>query len=162
MSNYGSYSYPVRRSILFCKKYIVIGFYQAMIPFVILYIRMIQRRYKRITVCNGCNQSNQNLALALLLQSKEYYYEQQFSAWGRYHPNFCFNPRTHARHKKFIDWLFKEKDFKEFDIVVHHNPRAVTYYHNVIFKLNGMNGREYTPEIKKQLKKWKKQWRKDR
>ena len=127
-----------------------------LIPFAIIHIRIIQYRYKKITTENYTQQSNSNLAKLKLLQAKEYYYECQFSAWGKFHPSFSFRGNEYDKHIKYMNWLFPEKDFKQWDIVVWHNPRAVTYYHNKIYHLQKGVGCMYDVEILKQIKEWKK------
>lgn len=130
---------------------------QLLIPFAIIHIRIIQHRYEKITTTQYSNQSNQNLATLQLLQAQEYYYRQQFSAWGKFHPSFSFTETQLKRHKKFMAWLFPEKTFDEWNIVVWHKPEAVTYYHNKIFKLQGGVASNYKAEIVVQLRKWKEQ-----
>lgn len=126
-----------------------------LIPFVIIHIRIIQYRYKKITTENYGNQSNSNVSKLILLQSKEYYYENQFDAWGKFHPEFSFSEESFKSHLKFLNWLFPEKDFNEWEIVIWHNPRAVTYYHNEIYNLKNGAGTLYNITIPKQIKKWK-------
>ena len=130
--------------------------YKLEIPFAILRIRYIQYRYKKITTKNYMNQSSSNLSKLLLLQMKEHYYNRQFESWGKYHPDFSYNETSLSDHRKFMNWLFPEKDFKEWDILIWHNPEAVTYYQNKIFNL--MNGKQplYEVEIPNQIKAWKK------
>jgi len=125
-------------------------------PFAILRIRYIQYRYKNITTKNYTNQSSPNLSKLLLLQMKEHYYKRQFDSWGKYHPDFAYDETGLSNHRKFMNWLFPEKDFKEWDILIWHNPDAVCYYQNKIFDL--MKGRQplYEVEIPEQLKAWKK------
>lgn len=120
-------------------------------PFAIIHVRIIQYRYKKITTGNYYNRTNRNLAILELLQAKEYYYKQQFSPWGKFHPSCSFS----LKDMKFLNWLFPEKNFKEWDIIIWHNPEAVTYYHNKIFKLQGGKSCLYEIEIPKQLKKWR-------
>lgn len=137
----------------------MIKFYnQLIVPFVILYVRYIQWRYKSITVNNYGNQTNQHITELQLLQAKEYYYKNSFQAWGRFHPSFSFTDIQLNRHRKFINWLFPLKSFKEWDIVVWYKPEAVTYYHNRIFYLNKQNSPIYAAEIIQQLKKWKERY----
>lgn len=126
-----------------------------LIPFAIVHVRIIQYRYKKITLSNINNQTSSNITVLELLQAKEYYYERQFESWGKFHPKFSYNNRQLRRHNKFMNWLFPEKNFKELDIVVWHNPRAVTYYHNKIFALQGNISSMYEVEIKSQLKQWR-------
>lgn len=129
--------------------------YQLLIPFVIIHIRIIQYRYKHISVNNPGNQNSQLCSTLELLQAKEYYYETQFSAWGRFHPSFSFSGNQMYRHLKFMNWLFPEKDFKEWDLVIWQNPRAVTYYHNKIWDLSKQRPPIYEIAIPEQLKNWK-------
>ena len=131
-----------------------------LIPFAIIHVRIIQFRYKRITTRNEGNHTNQNISELQLLQSKEYYYKRSFSTWGRFHPSFHFSHKGMIRHIKFMNWLFPEKDFKEWDIVIWHNPEAVTYYHNRIFNLLHGVSPIYEKEILKQIKEWKDKYEK--
>jgi len=126
-----------------------------LIPFVIIYIRIIQYRYKRITTNNYFNRTNQHSNELILLQAKEYYYEQEFDSWGKYHPDFSYTRDQLKKHKKFMNWLFPKKDFKEWDITIWYNPRAITYYQNKIYKLNNGYGIHYEDEIPKQLNEWR-------
>lgn len=130
-----------------------------LIPFAIIHIRIIQYRYKKITLGNDGSHTNSNLNKLLLLQMKEYYYERQFDAWGKFHPSFSFSYgdgyNSMRHHVLFTNWLFPEKKFQEWDIVIWHNPRAVTYYHNKIFTLQNGASCIYKLEIPKQIKKWK-------
>ena len=42
-----------------------------------------------------------------------------------------------SKDEKYFRKLFPQKeDFEELNIVVWHNPEAVTYYHNKIFELS--------------------------
>ena len=126
-----------------------------LIPFAIIHIRIIQYRYKQITTKNYGAQTNQNLAKLQLLQAKEYYYEEQFNAWGKFHPSFSFSLKEMQKHIKFMNWLFPEKQFKEWDIIIWHNQRAMPYYHNKIWKLQNGIGFMYELEIPRQIKEWK-------
>jgi hypothetical protein len=126
-----------------------------LIPFAIIHIRIIQYRYEQITTKNPNAHTNSNISKLKLLQAKEYYYEQQFNAFGKFHPSFAFSFKEMKRHIKFMNWLFPEKKFKEWDIVISHNPRAVTYYHNKIFKLQNGVGCLYELEIPRQLNQLK-------
>lgn len=124
-----------------------------LIPFAIIHIRIIQYCYKKITTENYSNRTNQNIAKLELLQAKEYYYENQFEAYGKFYPSFSqIGIKNHIR---FMNWLFSEKEFKEWDIVIWYNPRAVTYYHNKIFRLQNNVSSLYEIDIPKQIKKWK-------
>lgn len=128
-----------------------------LIPFAIVRVRLIQYRYKHLTINNTGNRTNQILAELKLLQAKEHYYKTQFSAWGKYHPSFSFSSNEYLKHLKFINWLFPEKNFEEVDIVIWYHPEAVTYYHNKIFKLQDNVASNYANEIKKQIKEWNNQ-----
>tara|TARA_R110000851_G_scaffold63075_6_gene144419 strand:- start:438 stop:827 length:390 start_codon:yes stop_codon:yes gene_type:complete len=121
-------------------------------PFAILLVKHLQRKYKRITVNNSSNQTNQILCTLQLIQSKLYYYKRQFSAWGYFHPSCVWSEKDELFFKK----LFPVKDFEELEIVIWHNPEAVTYYHNKIYKLRKENNTNYTSEIETQLRNWKK------
>jgi len=125
------------------------------IPIIILYIRWVQYRYEKITVENYYNRSNSNIHKLQLLQSIEYYYEREFDAWGKYHPSFEFSRRELKKHRKFMNWLFPRKKFKEWEVVIWHNPRAITYYHNKIFILLKGKTPFYENEIVEQLSKWR-------
>lgn len=118
-------------------------------------MRIIQHRYKQITTDNSGNRTNRNLAVLRLLQAKEYYYRCQFSAWGKFHPGFTFSERSMRRHYAFMNWLFPEKNFKEWDTIIWHKSEAVTYYHNKIWDLQKGVGTLYELEIPRQIKKWK-------
>lgn len=120
-------------------------------PFAILIVKYLQRKYKKITIKNRYNQTNQVIAALQLLQSKLYYYKSQFSAWGYFHPSCVWSEKD----EKFFRNLFPVKDFEELSIVVNHNPEAVTYYHNKIFKLQRGVSANYTSEIEAQLRIWK-------
>jgi hypothetical protein len=120
-------------------------------PFAILLVKHLQRKYKRISIDNSHNQTNQVIATLQLLQSKLYYYKSQFSAWGYFHPSCVWSEKD----EKFFRNLFPVKDFEELSIVVNHNPAAVTYYHNKIFKLQKGVSANYTSEIEAQLRIWK-------
>lgn len=122
--------------------------------FAILHVRWIQYRYKKITLSAQCQHTNQNIAVLQLLQAKEYYYKQQFSPWGKYTPRYAFSDAEHKKHKAFMKWLFPDKDFEEWDILVEHHPEAITYYQNKIFGLSkGVTPRHYY-DIIHQLKQW--------
>jgi len=130
-------------------------FNKILIPFAIIHIRIIQYRYKKITIENQDNQSNSNIQKLILLQSKEYYYERQFDSWGKFHPNFSYSNKGLKSHIKFMNWLFPQKDFREWGIIIWYNPKAVTYYHNKIYNLQNGVSPLYEVEIPKQIKKWK-------
>ncbi len=130
-------------------------FNKLLIPFAIIHIRMIQWRYKKITTGNYCNQSNQNIAILRLLQAKEYYYKNQFDSHGKFHPKFSYRNGEYQKHIQYMNWLFPEKEFNEWDIIIWYNPEAVTYYHNKIYTLQKGVSCRYEAEIPRQLKKWK-------
>ncbi len=140
--------YKIRKSILFVLNMI-------MAPFAIVRIRLIQYRYKRITTRNYTERSNVRIATLILLQCKEYYYERMFDSWGRFHPSFSYTSIGLIKHIRFMRWLFPEKDFEEWDNVVYHNPRAVTFYQNEIYTLNKYTSTPTDKRILVQIKKWK-------
>ena len=112
----------------------------------------MQKRYKSISIKNRYNQSNQVLSKLILIQSILYYFKSQFSAWGYFHPGCVWSEKD----EKYFRKLFPQKeDFEELNIVVWHNPEAVTYYHNKIWELSKQHPPIYEREIKKQLIKWK-------
>ena len=121
--------------------------------FAIILVKYLQKKYKSITLKNQTKQTNQVLNTLILIQSILYYFKRQFHAWGYFHPDCIWSEKDEKEYNK----LFPEKeDFKELDIVVWHNPEAVTYYHNKIYKLNKNQSLQYELEIKQQLKNWKK------
>lgn len=130
-------------------------FNKLLIPFAILRIRLIQYRYKKITINNPHGHTNRNISVLILLQAKERYYNEQFSAWGKYHPEFSFSGGQMRRHIKFMNWLFPEKDFKEWEIVVWRKSEAITYYQNLIYKLSKGVTPIYEIDILRQIKKRK-------
>lgn len=132
-----------------------------LIPFAIIHIRIIQYRYKKITTGNYHNQTNSNLAKLKLLQSKEYYYKRQFDSWGKFHPKFSYSSEGLKKHYEYLKWLFPKKDFKEWDVVIWYKPEAVTYYQNLIYKLQDGKGRLYEIEIPKQIEEWEKEKEED-
>lgn len=118
----------------------------------VLLIKYLQRKYKSITKKNILNNhTNQVLNKLQLIQSILHYFKGEFHAWGYFHPDcgWC------NEDEKYFRKLFPEKDFEEIDIVVWYNPDAVTYYHNLIFKLGKGATPDYARAIKKQLIKWK-------
>ncbi len=126
-----------------------------LIPFAIIHIRIIQYRYKRITLRNIYhNQNNRNIATLTLLQAKERYYQMQFNSWGKFHPQFSYEDVKWHKHVRFLRWLFPEKDFKEFPIVLCHSYDAIIYYQNKIYELSNGKPPLYDIEIPKQIKKW--------
>lgn len=119
----------------------------------ILIIKYLQKRYKSISVKNRYNQTNQVLSKLKLIQSILYYFKEQFQAWGYFHPSCIWSEKDERDFRK----LFPQKDdFEELDIVIWHNPEAVTYYHNKIIQLTKQCSPNYSHEIKKQLIKWEK------
>ena len=116
----------------------------------VLLVRYLQGRYKSISIKNRYNQTNQVLTKLKLIQSILYYFKSQFSAWGYFHPSCVWSEKDEAYFRK----LFPQKDFEELDIVVWHNPNAITYYHNKIYKLSKSCPPIYEIEIKKQLIEW--------
>lgn len=120
--------------------------------FAILYVRYLQKKYKRISIDNIHNRTNQVLSKLQLIQSKLYYYKSEFSSWGYFHPDGVWSKKD----EKFFRKLFPEKeDFKELDIVVWYNPAAVIYYKNKIYALTNGNPPNFSIEIEEQLRKWK-------
>jgi hypothetical protein len=112
---------------------------------------MLQKRYKKISIEREHKQSNQVLAKLQLIQSILHFFKQQFSAWGYFHPDCRWSDNDEIRFRK----LFPQKEgFKELDIVVWHNPEAVTYYQNKIFTLMNGNAPDYAFEIEAQLREW--------
>ncbi len=128
-----------------------------LIPFAIIHVRIIQYQYKRITISDIHNKSNNRIAKLRLLLAQEYYYKTQFQAWGKFHPDFGFSDNEYKKHRKFINWLFPLKDYDEWDIVIWHYPDAITYYQNKIFQLSNGKIPAYHIEIKKQMRKWNKE-----
>ncbi len=118
----------------------------------VLIVKYLQKRYKSISIKNRYNQSNQVLSKLKLIQAILYYFKSQFSAWGYFHPSCVWSEKD----EKYFRKLFPQKeDFEELNIVVWHNPEAVTYYHNKIWELSKQRPPIYEREIKKQLIKWK-------
>lgn len=110
----------------------------------VLTVKFLQKRYKSISVKNRYNQSTQVLAKLQLIQSILYFFKTQFNAWGYFHPDCVWSKQDEEYFRK----LFPQKDdFEELDIVVRHNPEAVTYYHNEIYRLN--KGRTTLDTVKK-------------
>jgi len=118
----------------------------------VLIVKYLQKRYKSISLKNRHNQTNQVLLKLRLIQSILYYFKGQFSAWGYFHPS-CVWPE---KDEKNFSKLFPKKDFEELDLVVWHNPEAVTYYQNKIYELSNRRPPNYEKEIKKQLILWDK------
>jgi len=115
----------------------------------VIIVKYLQKRYKSISIKNH-GHSNQTLSKLKLMQSILYYFKCQFSAWGYFHPSCVWSEKDEKYFKK----LFPQKDFKEIDLVVWHNPNAVTYYQNKIWELSKQCPPIYEKEIKKQLIKW--------
>lgn len=120
----------------------------------VLLIRYLQKRYRSISEKNKYNQTDQIASKLILIQSILYYFKRQFSSWGFFHPDFHWSEKDEAYFRK----LFPQKeDFQEFEFVVWHNPEAVIYYRNTIFRLSGRRPPDHAVEIKKELtdhKKW--------
>ena len=117
----------------------------------ILVIKCLQHKYKRVTISNRYNQSNQVLSKLKLIQAILYYFKGQFSAWGYFHTSCSWSEKDELKFRK----LFPQKDFEELEIVVWYNPEAVTYYHNVIWDLSKQRPPRYANRIKRQLIEWK-------
>lgn len=119
----------------------------------VLIIRYLQRKYRSLTAYALLgNQSNQVISKLKLIQSVLYFFQNQFHAWGYFHPSCVWSEKD----EKYFRKLFPQKeDFEELDIVVWYNPEAVTYYHNKIWELSKQRPPIYEREIKKQLIKWK-------
>lgn len=118
----------------------------------VLIVKFLQKRYKSISIKNRYNQSTPVLAKLQLIQSVLYFFKTQFNAWGYFHPDCVWSKQDEEYFRK----LFPQKDdFEELDIVVWHNPEAVTYYHNEIYRLNQGRATRYSEEIKRQLIEWK-------
>jgi hypothetical protein len=118
----------------------------------VLIVKFLQKRYKSISIKNRYNQTNQVLSKLILIQAILYFFKSQFSAWGYFHPDCAWSKKDERYFRK----LFPQKeDFEELNIVVCHNPEAVTYYHNKIYELSKKHPPIYEIEIKKQLIKWK-------
>ena len=100
-------------------------------PFAYLHLRMIQRRYRALTLyTNDGRGTNMNLAKLRLLQAKEEYYKSCFDAWGIFHPNCVCD----SRHFKRMDFLFPDKDFKEQCTVKWYSEEIVDHYRNLLHK----------------------------
>ena len=105
-----------------------------------------------ITIKNRYSQTNRVLNKLILIQNILYYFKREFHAWGYFHPDCQWSEKD----EKYYNKLFpKKEDFDELDIVIWHNPEAVTYYHNKIYKLQKGSSPNYRWEIKDQLIKWK-------
>lgn len=116
----------------------------------ILLVKYLQRKYKSISIKNRYNYTNQVLFILRLIQSILYYFDGQFRAHGYFHPDCTWSEKD----EKFYRKLFPQKDFEELDLVIWHNPKAITYYHNKIWKLSNHEHTDYASEIRKQLKIW--------
>lgn len=102
-------------------------------PFEFLFLRLVQWRYKKITIKNRYNQSNRILAYLKLLVNIEEYYRSQYRPWGRFHPQFAHSHKQYAKHNKRMEWLFPKKNFEEMDIVLEEIPEYKTKLKNTIF-----------------------------
>lgn len=131
--------------------------YNPLSIFAVINVKIIQYRYRKITLNNGGNQTNYNIAKLRLLQSKEEYYYSQFSPLGKYLPRFAFSKAEYKAHLIFMNWLFPIKDFEEWEVVVCHKAKAVTYYQNKIFKLQKGIHTNFEREITAQILKWRKE-----
>lgn len=118
----------------------------------VLIVRYIQWRYRNISIKNRYNQTNQILDKLRLLQAILHFFKGQFHAWGYFHPSCVWSKKD----EKFYRWLFPQKNFEELEIIVWHNPEAVTYYHNKIYRLQKHAQPNHRWEIKDQLIKWNK------
>lgn len=123
------------------------------IPIVVIKIRILQWRLKRVIVNNYDKQSNEKLNKAKRFQFLEYCREQQFKSWGKYHKRFCYDNKQSKKHSEAMSWLFPIKDYEMWDIVVWYNPRAVTFYHNKIYRYEPHLS--YHTQINNQLSKWR-------
>lgn len=117
----------------------------------IILVKILQKIYKNRST-KRVMQTSVHLSNLILIQSLLFYFKSQFSAWGFFHPSCIWSNKDEV----FFDKLFPKKDFEELDIVVEHNPEAVTYYHNKIFVLSNEKPLNYKKEIKQELVKWKK------
>lgn len=137
------------------KKYLIKPFFSLFKPLLrflaIGLIKFLQNKYKSMSMNNRHNQSNQVIAKLILIQSILYFFKKQFQAWGYFHPDCIWSIEDEEYFRK----LFPTKDFEELDIVVWHNPEAINYYQNKIFKLTKEKPPAYEIEIKNQLKDWK-------
>lgn len=120
-------------------------------PLAILIVRFLQYRYKHLSTSERY-WAGRPISRLQLLQAVLYFFKQQFNAWGYFHPDCSWSEKDERQFRK----LFPEKDFDEVEVVVWHNPEAVTYYHNRIFNLMKGRGINYEREIGQQLRKWKK------
>ena len=118
--------------------------------FCILLVRILQKKYKSVTIKNRNNHTNRNINKLILIQSVLYYFKGEFRAWGYFHPDCIWTDKD----ERFFRWLFPDRNFEEWDLVVWYKPEAVTYYHNKIFTLTKGKTPLYHQEIKKQLVKW--------
>lgn len=116
----------------------------------IVIIKQLQKKYKAITNKNRYNQTNQVLAKLRLIQSVLYYFKNQFSAWGFFHPDCVWTEKDEIYFRK----LFPEKNFEELETIIWYNPEAIPYYHNKIWNLTDGKPPIYSIEIEKQLKEW--------
>jgi len=124
-------------------------------PLAMFHVKLIQWQYKRITIKHGgSNRSNRNLARLRLLQAKEEYYKSQFGPYGRYHPSCVISDE----YKAFLNKLFPEKNFQEWELIIWNKKDAITFYRNEIHKLRGSY--PSGDEIVHQIKIWEKERRK--
>lgn len=100
----------------------------------IIKIRKIQRQYKKLSVENAYNRTNQILTKLQLLLAKEEYYKSQFQAWGKYCVQFSFNEEDCKKQIKFLNWLFPPKDFDEIDLVLNYSSEANLMFRNKLFR----------------------------
>lgn len=116
----------------------------------ILIVKFLQKRYKAISTKKSSRNLSQKINKLILIQSILYFFKEHFRAWGYFHPSCLWSAKDEKKFRK----LFPQKDFEELDIVIWHNPEAVTYYHNKIYKLSKECPPIYEKDIKKQLIKW--------
>jgi len=118
----------------------------------ILLIRFLQHRYIVLSDESTRKSVTTTSSALILIQSILYYFKQQFSPWGYFHPDCAWSIRDKERYNK----LFPIKEIKENEIVVWHNPEAVVYYHNTIYTLRKGRNLNYKAEIERQLRQWNK------
>ena len=97
-----------------------------------LQVRLIQYEYKELTKASKYNQSSPNTDRLRFLIMKEWYYRQQFEAWGKFHPSCNWT----SKDKKFIEWLFPKKDFEQISHIQQYHPEFIVWYHNKIYNFN--------------------------
>lgn len=118
-------------------------------------IRYLQKRYIRVTKANKFNCTNRVINELILIQSILYFFRESYSAWGYFHPSCVWSDKDELEFEK----LFPNKpEMDELDIVVEHNPSAVTYYKNKIYDMTPRDkyhkSPSYSVQIKNQLKAW--------